>query len=181
MKKLIYLLSASFLFFTLPTHAKQKKEAPPNYQAKAEIFNADGQQVGRAVFFENGDSVRMIVETIGLPAGNHGIHIHEFGVCERPEFKTAGNHFNPKSKHHGLQNKSGAHGGDMPNLKVEDGSMAGRLEYILPDVNLGSGKDGLLKKDGTSIVIHASYDDQTSDPSGNSGARIACGVIESSR
>ncbi len=183
MKKISSLLFIVFILFLAPfIHAKAKQTPSlPKYQAKAEIFNSDGQQVGRAVFFENSDGVRMVVEVVGIPAGNHGIHIHEFGICESPEFKTAGNHFNPTSKKHGFQNKSGPHGGDLPNLKIEDGSLAGRLEYLLPDVSLGSGKNSLFKKDGTSVIIHASYDDQVTDPSGNSGARIACGVIEAAR
>lgn len=181
MKKIFALLFAvSILFiFQSKLFAKSKqKPSPPQYQAKAEIYNSDGRQVGRAVFFESGEGVRMIVEVVGIPPGNHGIHIHEFGECERPEFKTAGNHFNPHSKKHGFKNKSGPHGGDLPNLKVEDESMAGRLEYMLTDVNLGSEKNSLLKPNGTSVIIHASYDDEVTDPSGNSGTRIACGVIQ---
>ncbi len=180
MKKTIYIFASAFLIFLFyhTLHAKQKTNLP-KYQAKAEIYNSEGQKVGRAVFFDASPGVRIIVEVLGIPAGNHGIHIHEVGLCERPDFKSAGAHFNPTSKKHGFQNKSGPHGGDLPNLKVEDGSLAGRLEFTLPDVNLGNGKNSLLKENGTSIVIHASYDDEISDPAGNSGARIACGVIQS--
>lgn len=170
----------TFITFTQSSiFAKAPKSPPaPKYQAKAEIYNSEGRQIGRAVFFETVEGVRMIVEVVGIPAGNHGIHIHEVGLCERPEFTSAGGHFNPNIRQHGFKNKSGPHAGDIPNLKVEDESLAGRLEYVLTDVNLGSNKSSLLKDKGTSIVIHASYDDELTNPSGNSGARIACGVIQ---
>ena len=181
MKKIstAFFLSFLVLFFQSPLQSKNAKSPPqPKYQAKAEIYNSDGRQIGRAVFFETVEGVRIIVEVVGIPSGNHGIHIHEFGVCERPGFESAGEHFNPTRRQHGFKNKSGAHAGDIPNLKVEDESMAGRLEYVLTDVNLGSNKSSLLKEKGTSIVIHASYDDEISNPAGNSGSRIACGVIQ---
>lgn len=180
MKKIAISLSLILTVFSVSQtlFAKAKTPPAPKYQAKAEIYNSDGRQIGRAVFFETVEGVKVIVEVVGIPSGNHGVHIHQFGLCERPEFKTAGDHFNPSSKQHGFKNKSGQHAGDMPNLKVEDESLAGRLEFILNDVNLGSGKSSLLKENGTSIVIHASYDDELTNPSGNSGTRIACGVIQ---
>lgn len=182
MKKLFYvftILSCIVVAFSKSDAKPKKNQGPPLYQAKAEMFNSDGVQIGRAVFFDEGSNgVRMVVEVIGIPAGRHGIHIHENGICERPGFQSAGNHFNPHSKKHGFQNKSGPHGGDLPNLRVEDESLAGRLEYTLPDLSMREGKNSLFKPNGTSLIIHASYDDEISDPAGNSGARIACGVIQ---
>ena len=118
----------------------------------------------------------MRVKVSGLTPGNHGVHVHGAGLCEGPDFKTAGGHFNPAAKQHGLENPMGHHGGDMPNLVVgADGK--GQAGAILAGVSLGEGDASLFHAGGTSLVIHADADDEKSDPAGNSGARIACGVI----
>ncbi len=172
MKKLIYLFMAALLMGGIGNAAF----AAP-LKARAEILNSNGQKVGRAIFTETGDGVNVSIEVSGIPPGNHGIHIHEVGMCDAPDFKTAGGHFNPQHKKHGLKASSGSHGGDLPNLKVEENEL-GRLQYLLKDLTLQDAKNSLLQAAGTSLVIHASYDDEVTDPAGNSGARIACGVIE---
>ena len=106
----------------------------------------------------------------------HGIHVHAVGKCDAPDFMSAGGHFNPTMHQHGLDNPQGSHAGDMTNLTVaSDGSAS--VDYLLKDASLASGANSLFGPDGTALVIHADMDDEKTDPSGNSGARIACGVI----
>lgn len=144
--------------------------------ATAELRNAQGQPVGNATLSEVGGGVRVIVEARRLPPGAKGVHIHAVGKCDAPEFTTAGGHFNPANKKHGLDNPDGPHAGDLPNITIAaDGS--GRLESMNERISLGSGSNSILDADGAAIVIHAAADDFKTDPTGNSGGRIACGVI----
>ena len=140
--------------------------------ASAELQTADGTNVG-TVRITNVDGGLMLNLTAqGLPPGEHGVHVHMTGSCEAPDFKSAGGHWNPAGKQHGLENPEGQHAGDMPNLVVgEDGT--GSLEYALK----GGNAEELLDSDGSAFVIHAGKDDQATDPSGDSGDRIACGVF----
>ncbi len=136
-----------------------------------------GAVVGNAtVIPDPAGGVKFSVQVKGLPPGKHGFHIHTVGKCEGFDFASAGAHFNPENKQHGSQNPQGPHAGDLPNLTVAaDGS--GTLEYTNKLVSLGTGANSLFKSDGTALVIHAGEDDEKTDPTGNSGARIACGVI----
>ncbi len=144
--------------------------------ATAELRNAQGQPVGNATLSEVGGGVRVIVEARRLPPGAKGVHIHAVGKCDAPEFTTAGGHFNPANKKHGLDNPDGPHAGDLPNITIAaDGS--GRLESMNERISLGSGSNSILDADGAAIVIHAAADDFKTDPTGNSGGRVACGVI----
>jgi Cu-Zn family superoxide dismutase len=117
------------------------------------------------------------VQVEGLAPGRHGIHLHAIGQCVGPAFASAGGHHNPLGVQHGLDNPAGAHAGDLPNLEV---NVAGRghLDAVSHHAALSDGPVSLLDADGSAIVIHASEDDQVTNPTGNSGARIACGVIE---
>lgn len=145
--------------------------------AKATLHNAQGSEVGRAVLSEDAEGVRIVLEVHNLPIGAHAFHIHGIGKCEGPDFQSAGGHFNPHGKKHGRKNPEGAHAGDLPNLSVgEDGT--GRGEWIAAGVTFGPGNHSLFHLDGTALVIHANPDDDVTDPAGNAGARIACGVIE---
>jgi superoxide dismutase, Cu-Zn family len=144
--------------------------------AVAEMRNVNGQPVGTAMFTQVGDVVRIVLEVQGLPPGTKGVHIHEVGACEGPTFTSAGGHFNPLGKQHGLQNPQGPHAGDLANIVIgPDGK--GRLETSASLVTLGAGPNSILDANGSALIIHAAPDDFRTDPTGNSGARIACGVI----
>lgn len=149
---------------------------PAGPGATAELKNAQGRVVGQATFTEEGTAVRIVLDVRGLPSGEKGVHIHAVGRCDPPDFTSAGGHFNPLGKRHGLLNPAGPHAGDLPNIIVRaDGS--GRLEVANPRVGLGASPISLFDADGSALVIHAAPDDYKTDPTGNSGARIACGVI----
>jgi superoxide dismutase, Cu-Zn family len=147
--------------------------------ASAKIMNAQGMQIGTAKLKAVKDGVQISANVTGLSAGEHGIHIHTVGKCEGPDFKTAGGHFNPTSAHHGMNNTMDPHphAGDLPNLTV-DAKGKGSISFLDKGVNLSDGANSLFHDGGTSLVIHAKADDLMSDPSGNSGDRVACGVIE---
>jgi Cu-Zn family superoxide dismutase len=145
-------------------------------RAAAPLRNAEGQVLGMAIFTQEPQEVRISVTVKGLSPGEHGIHIHAVGKCEPPDFLSAGPHFNPTNTKHGLNNPEGPHAGDLPNLVVgEDGSAV--YEYITDRVMLTPGELSLLDEDGSALVIHAGPDDQMTDPAGNSGARVLCGII----
>ena len=152
--------------------------APSGPSANASIVDAAQRPVGTATFVQTRTSVRVVVMARQLPPGKHGLHIHTAGSCQGPDFASAGGHFNPTGKKHGLLNPEGIHAGDLPNLLVGP-TGEGRLEYTSGMFTLWPGAWSLLRAGGTSIVIHADPDDETTDPAGGSGARIACGVIGS--
>lgn len=159
------------LAFSLSTIASA---TPP--AAGATLRDAQGKAVGTATFSEVAGGVRVIVTVIGTP-GVHGFHVHAVGKCRGPDFSSAGAHFNPGAKKHGAENAKGAHAGDMPNLVVlADGT--GQADFVARGVTLGAGAGSLFPKGGTALVLHARADDLKSDPAGNAGGRVACGVIE---
>ncbi len=143
-------------------------------QAVAMLMTADGTEVGTATASAEGDSVSIRIEGADMPPGEHGVHVHTTGLCEGPAFTSAGGHWNPAGATHGLEDPAGQHAGDMPNLEIaEDGT--GSLTYTLAG---GATFEGLMDADGSAFLIHAMPDDQVTDPSGDSGDRIACGVFE---
>ena len=149
-------------------------DAPPTPPI-IEIRKADGSLAARAMVWQGSGKVEVRVQAAGLPAGHYGVHVHAVGRCEGPAFASAGAHWNPTGRQHGTLNPAGHHLGDLPNLDV-DAQGAGRLEFAITGASL-SGADGILDADGAALVIHAAADDYKTDPSGNSGARIACGVL----
>lgn len=148
-------------------------------EIKVSLINSQGQPAGKAVLKQKKNGVQIKLSVENMSFGEHGVHIHQNPVCEAPDFKSAGGHFNPETKQHGFQNPMGHHAGDTPsNLNVGE-DHRGTATWTLTGVTLQPGAtNSLLSNGGTSIMVHEKADDMKTDPSGNSGNRIACGVIK---
>ena len=171
--------SIALLFVLLAGCSTFSQSPTTDNTAVADVVDAQGNAVATANFVQLGDAVRIVVDARGLPPGLKGVHIHETGKCEGPGFTTAGGHFNPEGKQHGALNPKGQHAGDLPNINI-GGDGTGRMESASKLVSLVAGPSSLFDADGSALVIHAAADDFQTDPTGNSGARIACGVIRKS-
>jgi superoxide dismutase, Cu-Zn family len=147
----------------------------PTPDAHANLVDARGADRGRVDIFKDGSGLRLELVARGFGAGTYAMHIHETGRCDAPKFTTAGAHWNPTGAQHGRENPMGAHHGDLPNLVIEPDTI-GRATLQLVGTRL-AGEGGVLDTDGAAFVIHAGPDDMRTDPSANSGDRIACGVI----
>jgi Cu-Zn family superoxide dismutase len=145
-------------------------------RAAATVHDAQGQELGTLALRRTREGILVEGRLSGLPEGQHGIHLHAVGRCDAP-FESAGPHWNPANRQHGTQNPQGPHAGDLPNLNATGDGIAD-VAATTPGGRL-SGGGGLLDADGAAVVVHADPDDNRTDPSGNSGARIACGVIQS--
>ena len=155
---------AAALALSAPTFAGE--------QAAAVLKDGAGKEVGQVMLLAVPSGVLIDANLSAVPPGDHGFHIHEVGKCEPPDFESAGGHFNPEEDRHGLVTDAGPHAGDLPNIHVpETGKL--RIEMLHQLVSL----QGLFDDDGSAIVIHEGPDDYMTDPSGNAGARIACGII----
>ncbi|MBD0379247.1 superoxide dismutase family protein [Paenibacillus sedimenti] len=183
MKSIHILMTATMMMLllsgcqTTQNVATIEAAAPPQ-EINVPLIGATGQKIGNAKVLAVQEGVRIEVQVSGLKPGLHGLHIHEKAVCEAPAFESAGTHFNPTHMEHGFHNSKGYHAGDLPNLLV-DAQGNGNYDVIAKTVVLLPDKpNSLLKTGGTSIVIHEQVDDYKTDPSGNSGKRIACGAVK---
>jgi len=169
MKRLAYLALGLFLMLlALPSRSAAK--------TKVELKDAQGKSVGDIVIWDqDSGGVGLELNLHDLTPGDHAIHFHQVPKCEAPDFKSAGGHFNPETKKHGFDNPDGHHAGDMKNFTVGADGKA-KIQLADADVTLKDGPHSLLSN-GSAIVVHAKADDYKTDPSGNSGDRVACGVI----
>lgn len=153
-------------------------DAPASSQAPlatGAIRNAEGIQIGSARLTGTASAMALTVEVSGLQPGTYGTHIHTVGRCDAPGFTTAGGHWNPTSRQHGRLNPAGSHHGDLPNLVV---GADGRGNFTAPVTGALTGEGGVFDADGAAVVVHAGPDDEHTDPTGNSGGRIACAVLQ---
>ncbi len=137
------------------------------------LINASGQSIGTVRAWQTRGGISFRIEATGLPHGIHGLHVHSVGRCDPPDFASAGSHWNPAGRKHGINNPAGPHAGDLPNVEVAANGALGAT-VVLPGASVAS----MLDADGAALVLHAQADDYVTDPSGNSGARIACAVIQ---
>lgn len=171
-------MCASLRLFALGAVLLAAATSPSQAQtAKAALKGADGQDVGSVALTQTPGGVLLVLSVKGLPPGEHAFHVHAVGKCEAP-FTSAGGHFNPGNKKHGVMAADGAHAGDMPNLHVPAGGEL-TVEVVNAAVTLEKGKpNSLFDADGSAVIIHAGKDDYKTDPTGEAGGRIACGVLQ---
>ena len=183
MRDLHLTFAAPLLAVTLAACGGQARgpegEAMASPDVSASLIDTTGARVGVATFSDSAGSGWLAVSVTGLSPGAHGMHIHENGACTPPGFESAGGHFNPEGKEHGTQNPEGPHAGDLPNI-VAQGDGSADTALMIPQSLLGSGAGSIAGATKRALVIHADPDDEKTDPSGNSGARVVCGVIERS-
>jgi len=166
MRKLVLLVAAIALTACI-------SNGEPEGGAPIPLINSAGQSIGSVRTWQTSGGVAFKIYATGLPHGLHGIHVHSVGRCDPPDFASAGQHWNPLGRQHGLNNPAGPHAGDMRNVEVEANGVL-ETTVTLPGASMAS----LLDADGAALVLHASPDDYVTDPSGNSGARIACAVLQ---
>lgn len=192
MKRLFFLLSLATLFTILAAcgntandnnsnnqeSSNQENGEDNNEEVKVDLQNDDEESVGTATLTEEDEGVNILLEGENLPKGTHAFHIHEEGQCEAPDFDSAGDHFNPEDADHGFDTDDGPHAGDMSNISVgEDGNV--KQSFLARNVTLEEDEDNsLLDDEGTSLIIHEGADDGKSQPAGDAGDKMACGVIE---
>lgn len=168
--------AAIALAVTVAACATSRPSAPAPF-AQATLRSTTGAEVGTATFRQVDGAIRVDVNVRGVADGAHGLHIHTVGRCDPPAFASAGGHLNPDGHKHGTKNPAGPHAGDLPNVIINGGRSSGYTAMTLRVTN-DAGPAGLFDADGAAIVLHADADDDMTDPAGNAGARIACGVIQ---
>jgi superoxide dismutase, Cu-Zn family len=166
-------LGCSVLTMPLVGHATDSSST----QGQATLLNKEKESVGKAKVRDVPHGLVIHLNVTQLPEGTHAFHIHETGTCEAPDFKSAGGHLNPGNRKHGLLDPKGFHVGDMPNIHVSEKGQL-EVEIFVPEATLTEGKQSLMDKDGAALVVHEGRDDYQTDPAGDAGPRIACGVIE---
>ena len=174
----IYLAVAGVIACAQSSSAPAESTGPKGASASAtaQLKDAKGQSVGQVKMRETAEGVLLQVELKSVEPGVKAFHIHEAGRCDAPTFQTAGPHFNPEKEAHGLLAQSGAHAGDLPNIHVPESGSAS-VEVLAHGVTLASGERSLLDANGSAVVLHAKADDYASDPAGNAGDRVACGIV----
>lgn len=178
--RIIYVIAFGLLLSGCSLFQKEAVpvNAPEALTAKALLYDTNEELIGEVTFKEMEKGLELSMIANSLSPGVHGIHIHEVGKCEAPSFESAKAHFNPTHKQHGIENPLGPHAGDLPNITVDQEGEV-QLNFITPDFTLKKGEENsIFDEDGSSVIIHEKADDYKTDPSGNSGARIACGVIK---
>lgn len=184
MRRLMLMTIGAMIAFLLTTPMATGAAAE---QAGGTLVDGSGNQIGNVQLVQTANGVAVTVTVTNasiLKPGNHGIHFHAVGKCDGPDFASAGGHFNPLNKQHGLSNPNGAHAGDLPNFAVGPNTASGggyTFTATTTMISLSPGPTSIYDADGTALVIHANPDDETTDPSGNSGGRIACAVLVSSQ
>ena len=171
--KYIALLAVTLLCCSTGGYAQTDGPTEP---VKVEMINAQGGKIGSAILTPAARGVKVAIQVSKMPPGSHGFHIHAVGACDPPAFTTAGGHFNPLNKQHGLQNAEGPHAGDLPNLMVGPDGTA-ETEVVVPGLRFTDSPESIFPPGGTALVIHAKADDGRTDPDGDAGDRIACGII----
>lgn len=158
------------------TSMGKTRAAPPAAIIGTSLIGSDGAIVGNAVLTQEAEGTRIVLTVTGIAIGTHAVHLHTTGRCDAPAFTSAGGHFNPAMKQHGNRNPMGDHAGDLPNLVVGD-DHRGTLDFVRPGLRIVDGATPLLDADGAALMVHAGPDDFATDPAGNAGGRIACGVV----
>ena len=158
-------------------HAGRITGAPPAFSITTQLLGASGELRGTAALTSADGGTRAVIRVAGLVPGSYAVHLHAVGRCDAPDFTSAGPHFNPTAHQHGSLNPAGPHLGDLPNIVV-DATGSGALDAVIAGLQLTGGTAPLLDADGAAVMLHAAADDYRTDPSGNSGARIACGVLQ---
>ena len=163
---------------TNPAFSKDANTAKPVKKTTVALKDPKGNSVGSATIKTSGKGVEVKLDVKNLPPGDHALHFHQNAKCDAPDFKSAGPHFNPDQKQHGFLNPSGHHNGDMANFTVKpNGTSKATIKDADVVLGIGTEANSLFANGGTTLMIHDKADDMKSDPAGNAGDRIACGVI----
>lgn len=178
MRKWLVPVGFAALIATFPA-VLASAQKPPKRTVKVILQTSQGRPAGTVTFSNVKGGVKMKISLENTPFGEHAVHIHEHAVCDAPDFHGAGGHFNPSGKHHGYENPEGHHNGDLPkNVSVGE-DHRGEATFVLNDISLDpNAPNSIFANGGTSVVVHEKADDMKSDPSGNAGNRIACGVVK---
>ncbi|MGL4543845.1 MAG: superoxide dismutase family protein [Polymorphobacter sp.] len=176
MRKVLMVVALVMVAACTAPHPDRVSNKPPSLTTTVQLLGPNGELHGTATLSQTGSATRIQAVVSGLAPGSYAIHLHAVGKCEAPGFTTAGPHFNPTTHQHGTANPAGPHLGDLPNVAVgADGT--GRIDALIAALQIRGGAVPLIDADGAAIVVHAGPDDYKTDPSGNSGARIACGAL----